>query len=99
MGETDGQTDGWRERQQIFQSDERLIAGWLLVGCWLLWRVLADSESVHAQVLAQTFLEAGFEVVDIKMHKRIVRNRKEQADMHRRWVQGTFVKSAQVVSL
>jgi hypothetical protein len=44
-------------------------------------------------------LEAGFEVVDIKMHKRIVRNRKEQADMHRRWVQGTFVKSAEVVSL
>jgi hypothetical protein len=51
------------------------------------------------EVLARLFLEAGFEAQDLKMHKRLVRNRKEQADMHRRWVQGVFVKSAGVVSL
>ena len=50
-------------------------------------------------VLQQMFEEAGFGVRELKMHKRVVRNRKEQADMHRRWVQGTFVKSEDVVSL
>ena len=50
-------------------------------------------------VLQQLFREAGFDVEEIKMHKRVVRNRKEHADMHRRWAQGTFVKSAEVVSL
>mmetsp|Transcript_58160 Transcript_58160/g.94022 ORF Transcript_58160/g.94022 Transcript_58160/m.94022 type:complete len:492 (+) Transcript_58160:77-1552(+) len=51
------------------------------------------------RVLAQMFEEAGFVAQELKMHRRVVRNRKEQADMHRRWIQGTFVKSAGVVSL
>lgn len=51
------------------------------------------------EVLQRLFEEAGFAVQELKMHKRVVRNRKEHADMHRRWVQGTFVKSEGVVSL
>jgi len=45
------------------------------------------------------FEQAGFETAQLEMHKRLVRNRKEGYNMHRRWVQGTFVKSAQTVSL
>mmetsp|Transcript_53323 Transcript_53323/g.106901 ORF Transcript_53323/g.106901 Transcript_53323/m.106901 type:complete len:229 (+) Transcript_53323:1-687(+) len=45
------------------------------------------------------FEQAGFEVEQLETHRRRVRNRKEGYDMHRRWVQGTFVKSAQTVSL
>lgn len=38
------------------------------------------------------FAEAGFEKVDLEMHKRVVKNRKEGTYMHRRWVQGRFRK-------
>ena len=51
------------------------------------------------EVLQRIFEEAGFEAQDLRMHKRVVRNRKQHADMHRRWIQGIFVKSPNTVSL
>jgi len=49
--------------------------------------------------LAQMFLEAGFETESVEMHRRVVKNRKEGSEMHRRWVQGVFSKSETTLSL
>jgi len=47
----------------------------------------------------ELFEQAGFQIQQLETHRRLVRNRKEGTNMHRRWVQGTFVKTSDVVSL
>jgi methyltransferase-like protein 6 len=42
--------------------------------------------------LEALFREAGFETVELEMHRRVVKNRKQSTEMHRRWVQGRFRK-------
>ena len=57
------------------------------------WRCAARGQ------VQELFKQAGFRVELLETHKRLVRNRKEGYNMHRRWVQGTFVKNADTVSL
>uniref|UniRef100_A0A7S0F6X8 Methyltransferase-like protein n=1 Tax=Hanusia phi TaxID=3032 RepID=A0A7S0F6X8_9CRYP len=44
------------------------------------------------EMLEKLFKDAGFKAEKIEMHKRLVRNRKEGYNMHRRWIQAEFVR-------